>query len=158
MIAGIDDALLLTATHFKGVVDKSGQPYILHCLRVMLNFTDPRGQQVGLMHDLIEDTSVTLEQLQQQGFAPEVIAALDLMTHRSDVSYADYVRKLKSNELARQVKMADLSDNTTLTRIAYRSDFAKEDLARIRKYVISYQYLDNQIEEKQYLALMRSPQ
>lgn len=154
MTAGIDEALLLTTTHFQGLVDKSGQPYILHCLRVMLNFTDARSQQVGLMHDLIEDTSVTLEHLRQQGFAPEVIEALDLMTHRSDRSYADYVRKLKGNEVARQVKMADLRDNTSLTRIAFRSDSAREDLARIRKYVISYQYLDNQIDEDQYLARM----
>jgi (p)ppGpp synthase/HD superfamily hydrolase len=156
MSNSIDEALLLTANHFKGVQDKGGQPYILHCLRVMMNFTDPTSQQVGLMHDLVEDTPVTLEQLREQGFAPDVVEALDLLTHRSEVSYADYVRRLKSNPVARKVKMADLRDNASLTRVAFRAEHSGEDLARIRKYVISYQFLDDQISEDQYLRLMSS--
>ena len=106
----IDQALLLTASRFEGIVDEDGQPYMLHCLRVMLSFTDPTLQIVGLMHDLIEDTPTTLDELTQLGFGAGIVEAIGLLTRTSEISYADYIIRLKPNEIARQVKQADLRE------------------------------------------------
>lgn len=152
--SSIDQALLLAVQSFQGVKDEDGQPYIMHCLRVMMNFTDPSLQQVAILHDLIEDTPVTLEQLREMGFSPQVIQAIGLLTRTSDVSYADYVCRLKPNALARQVKMADLRDNSDVRRMLYRSTSTQKDLRRAARYVLSYQYLDDRLTQADYLQSM----
>lgn len=152
--ATIDDALQLVSTHFRGVTDEDGEPYIMHCLRVMLGVTDPLAQQVGAMHDLIEDTDVTLDDLRQQGFAEAVVEAVGLLTHAAEDSYATYVIRLKPNSLARQVKMSDLRDNAALNRVLYREDRLEHDLKRIQKYLLSYQYLADRIDETCYRQQM----
>lgn len=152
--SSIDQALLLAVQSFQGVKDEDGQPYILHCLRVMMNFTDPSLQQVAILHDLIEDTPVTLEQLREMGFSPQVIQAIGLLTRTSDVSYADYVCRLKPNALARQVKMADLRDNSDVRRMLYRSTSTQKDLRRAARYVLSYQFLEDRLTQADYLQSM----
>jgi len=152
--SSIDQALLLAVQSFQGVKDEDGQPYIMHCLRVMMNFTDPSLQQVAILHDLIEDTPVTLEQLREMGFSPQVIQAIGLLTRTSDVSYADYVCRLKPNALARQVKMADLRDNSDVRRMLYRSTSTQKDLRRAARYVLSYQFLDDRLTQADYLQSM----
>ncbi|HAC92740.1 MAG TPA: GTP pyrophosphokinase [Planctomycetaceae bacterium] len=152
--SSIDQALLLAVQSFQGVKDEDGQPYIMHCLRVMMNFTDPSLQQVAILHDLIEDTPVTLEQLREMGFSPQVIQAIGLLTRTSDVSYADYVCRLKPNALARQVKMADLRDNSDVRRMLYRSTSTQKDLRRAARYVLSYQFLDDRLTQAEYLQSM----
>lgn len=152
--AGIDDALELVTSKFKGMQDKDGEPYILHCLRVMLGVSDPLAQQVAVMHDLVEDTSVTLDELRLHGFAEDVIAAVDLVTHRDHESYADYVVKLKPNTLARQAKLSDLRDNAGLDRVLYRERSAQRDANRIQRYVLSYQFLSDRIDEPTYRRQM----
>ncbi len=141
-------------TKFHGVTDKAGQPYLLHCLRVMQGVSDPLAKQVAVMHDLVEDTDVTVEALRSQGFAEEVLAALSLVTHDLRYSYADYVVQLKANELARQVKLADLRDNYSLDRVAYREEHRDRDAARIQRYILSYQFLTENISETSYRRQM----
>lgn len=152
--SSIDQALLLAVQSFQGVKDEDGQPYIMHCLRVMMNFTDPSLQQVAILHDLIEDTPVTLEQLREMGFSPQVIQAIGLLTRTLDVSYADYVCRLKPNALARQVKMADLRDNSDVRRMLYRSTSTQKDLRRAARYVLSYQFLEDRLTQAEYLQSM----
>jgi hypothetical protein len=153
-MAGIDEALLLTVQHFQGVRDKEGQPYILHCLRVMMSFSDEASQQVAVMHDLVEDTEVTLGDLAKKGFSQQVVEAVDLLTHRPEHDYAQYICNLKSNELARKVKMADLRDNASLNRAPLRPGRDREDLRRMEKYLLSYQYLDDRLLQAEYLRRM----
>lgn len=156
MTATIEDALILAAEKFKGVRDKGNQPYILHCLRVMQAQTDDTARQVALLHDLVEDTDVTLDELRSRGFAEDVIAGIDLMTHRPEHSYAEYVIRLAESELATRVKLADLHDNYRLDRVAYRADEREQDAVRIQKYILTYQFLTKQISRTEYLAGVRS--
>ncbi len=154
--ATLDDAIAIVVSKFHGIVDKAGQPYILHCLRVMQGVNDPLAKQVAVLHDLVEDTDVTFDDLRKQGFADSVVEALQLVTHAATDSYADYVIRLKSNELARQVKLSDLRDNYSLDRVAYREAHREQDAARIQKYILSYQFLTDTIDEVSYRRQMHS--
>lgn len=154
--ASLDDALLLTISKFQGVTDEDGEPYILHCLRVMMAVDDPQARLVALMHDLVEDTDVTLEDLRSMGFAPAVLKAVELVTHQPHQSYADYVVALSHDTLAREVKLADLRDNSALSRVLYRPDRQKKDLARIQKYVLSHQFLQQRLDEWEYRQRMQA--
>jgi (p)ppGpp synthase/HD superfamily hydrolase len=113
-MANLDEALVLVSTNFRGVKDKSGTPYVLHCIRVMMSVESLDAKMVAVMHDLVEDTPMTLAQLKEKGFSETVLNGVDLVTHRSDVTYEDYIVQIKSNPLAREVKLADLKDNTSL--------------------------------------------
>jgi len=111
-MADFDEALVLVSINFRGVTDKSGAPYVLHCIRAMMSVESLDAKMVAVMHDLVEDTPVTLEDLKAKGFSDAVLNGVDLVTHRSDVSYEDYIVRIKTNPLALDVKLADLKDNT----------------------------------------------
>ncbi len=152
--ATLDDALALVIAKFRGVTDKAGEPYVLHCLRVMLGVSGSDAQQVAVMHDLVEDTDITLDDLDKMGFAQHVVDAVRLITHASGDSYAEYVVRLKANELARQAKIADLRDNYSIHRVAYREQNQLEDASRIQRYILSYQFLTDAIDEASYRRQM----
>ncbi|MEM7473625.1 MAG: GTP pyrophosphokinase [Planctomycetota bacterium] len=149
-MANLDAALALTVEKFSGITDKDGQPYILHCLRVMQGVQGEEAQMVALMHDLIEDTDVTLEDLKSLGFSPAVLKGLDLITHKAEASYADYIQCLEPNELARAAKISDLEDNYSLHRVAFRPGFEYEDRRRIQRYILSHQFLTERIQADEY--------
>ena len=153
-MSDLDEALCLVANHFRGVVDKSGKPYVLHCIRVMMGVESLDAKMVAVMHDLVEDTPMTLEQLRAKGFSDQVLEGVDLVTHRDDVSYADYIAAIKKNAIATQVKLADLKDNTSLNRTLYREANSDRDCVRIQKYVLSYQFLTDAIDETSYRRQM----
>ena len=92
--------------------------------------------------------------LRQAGFSEGALAAVECVTRRKDEPYADYVVRCKANEVARRVKLADLTDNSRPDRVLMRPERADADVARIRKYVLSYKFLTDQISEKQYRELM----
>ncbi|GAB5403113.1 MAG: HD domain-containing protein [Aureliella sp.] len=152
--ANIDDALDLVVKHFRGVKDEDGEAYVMHCLRVMHGTSSPDAQLVGLMHDLIEDTPVTLDDLRDIGFSAAVIEGVNLVTHRDGDSYAEYVIKLKPNAIARDAKMSDLRDNASMNRVLYRETSTQSDAKRIQRYVLSYQFLGDRIDESTYRRLM----
>lgn len=155
MVATIDDALALVNQHFRSVTDKDGEPYAMHCLRVMMGVDDPLAQQVALMHDLVEDTPVTLDELRERGFSPEVVEAVDLVTHKPGDSYAEYVVRIKPHRLARAVKMSDLRDNASLSRALLREDQKERDLKRMQRYILSYQFLSDRLSEAAYRRQMQ---
>jgi hypothetical protein len=152
--ATLEDAIELATDKFRGVTDKAGQPYVLHLLRVMLRQSEAAAQQVAVLHDLIEDTPVSLEDLRRLNYAPEVVAAVDALTHREEQSYAQYVLQLAGNAWARQVKLADLEDNYRLDRVAFREGSEQEDGRRIARYILSHQFLTQQIREPEYVRRM----
>lgn len=158
--ATIDDALELVVARFRGMTDKDGAPYVLHCLRVMAGVQDPEAQLVAVMHDLVEDTDITLDDLRQRGFSERVVAAVELVTHTPPDSYADYVVRLKPNPLARQTKLSDLQDNAALSRVLYRESRLPTDLKRIQRYILSHQFLSDRLDESDYrrrMADLESP-
>ena len=119
-------ALLLAFEAHNGQVDKAGLPYICHPLHVAEQMTDEDSTIAALLHDVAEDTDVTLADLAAAGFAPHIIEALDLLTHDKAVPYLDYVRGLAPNALARQVKMADMRHNMDDTRLGHLDEATRQ--------------------------------
>jgi (p)ppGpp synthase/HD superfamily hydrolase len=155
MMATIEKALQIAAQAHEGQKDKEGLPYTLHPLRVMSRVEGDEAQIVAVLHDVIEDTKVTLDELRRAGFSETVLAAVQCVTHRKDEPYADYVVACKNNPIARQVKLADLHDNCRLDRSILRPQRLQHDLARIHRYFLSYKYLTDQITEQEYRSLMK---
>ncbi len=153
-MASIEKALQIATRAHEGQKDKNGQPYILHPLRLMNAEEDEPAKIVALLHDVIEDTSVTAEDLRREGFDEVVLAALECLTHRKDEPYADYVVRCKGNVISRQVKLADLEDNARPSRALLRPDRIESDLARLRKYFLTYKFLTDSLSEEQYRAAM----
>jgi hypothetical protein len=151
-MAPIEKALQIAARAHEGQTDKEGQPYILHPLRVMNAVESEAEKVVAILHDVIEDTSVTAEDLRSEGFDEVVLTALDCVTHRQDEPYADYVVRCKGDQIGRRVKLADLEDNARLSRALLRPDRIEPDVARLRKYLLAYKFLTDKLSEKQYRA------
>ena len=154
-MATIEKAVEIAAKAHAGVRDKQGQPYLYHPLRVMLGVEDEDARIVAALHDVVEDTNVTLDDLRAEGFSEPIIEALALVTHKDkSIPYSEYVILAKGNRIARQVKLSDLRDNTSLNRILLRGDKLEADGRRIQKYLLSYRFLTDQISEADYCALM----
>ncbi len=124
-------AMKLCFDKHKGQSDRCGMPYPFHPFHVAESMTDEPSVCVALLHDIVEDTDVTFEDLKTMGFPDEVVAAVALMTHDKSVPYLDYVRKIRENDLARRVKIADLTHNLDLTRL---DRITEKDLKRAEKY------------------------
>lgn len=122
----------------------------------MMQCQTPTARIVAALHDVVEDTDVTFEDLQREGFSDEVLAALRLVTHEPEVSYADYVVRCKPNATAREVKMSDLRDNASLDRALARPEKFQTDSARMTRYVLSYQFLAGMLSETDYRRLEAS--
>jgi (p)ppGpp synthase/HD superfamily hydrolase len=129
--ATIEDAISIAARAHKGQKDKAGAPYLLHPLRMMLRMSSEAAMMAAVLHDVVEDTDWTLERLREAGFADEVIEAVDCLTHREGESYEEFVGRVRTNPVARQVKVADLEDNMNIRRIAR---LGAKDLERLEKY------------------------
>lgn len=153
-MATIEKALQIAARAHEGQVDKHGQPYILHPLRVMAAVEGEEARIVAILHDVIEDTSVTADDLRRDGFGEAVLEALDRLTHRKCEPYAEYVIGCKGHEVARRVKLADLEDNSRLSRTILRPDRIEPDIERVRKYLLSYKFLTDMLTEEHYRAAM----
>jgi hypothetical protein len=151
----IEKALKIAIKAHEGQLDKDGQPYILHPLRVMHGVEGEQAKAVALLHDVIEDTAVTADDLRKAGFPEELIAAVVCVTHRREESYADYVVRCRGSDVARRVKLSDLEDNSRLPRALLRPEKFEADLKRIRRYLLSYKFLTDRITEEQYRALMQ---
>ena len=131
-------AILLAFKAHEGQTDKAGMPYILHPIHLAEQMSDENTTIAALLHDVVEDTEYTLEDLQTMGFPKEAIDAIALLTHDKSVPYMEYVAKLKENPIARKVKLADLRHNSDLTRI---SNVTEKDLERIEKYKTAIELL-----------------
>ena len=114
-----------------GALDKTGIPYIFHPIHLAEQMDDEVSCCVALLHDVVEDTDVTIEDLRAAGFPLKVTAAVSLLTHDPEVDYFDYVRGVKDNPVAKKVKLADLNHNSDLSRWD-RLD--EQDIERNRKY------------------------
>jgi (p)ppGpp synthase/HD superfamily hydrolase len=132
-MATLERAIALATRAHEGQVDKAGAPYILHPLRMMLAVDTPEARMAAVLHDVVADTDLTLEQLRAEGFPMAVIEAVEALTKRpeEEYDYDAFIRRVAPNPLARAVKLADLRDNCDLSRIAQPTE---KDLRRVEKY------------------------
>lgn len=118
--------------------DKNGQPYLGHVVRVMSAGHTLPEKIAGALHDVVEDSDWTLEELAEEGFSPEIVQAVGALTHDDSETYDAYLARVAKNPLAFRVKMNDLSDNMDVRRLKELDDTA---VSRIRKYLKAYKFL-----------------
>ena len=127
----IERAIEIAATAHAGQRDKAGQPYIFHPLRVMLRVDGAHEQMAAVLHDVVEDTSVTLDNLAQEGFPSEVLRAIAALTKLPGETRLEAAARAAADPVARKVKLADNAENMDLSRIPNPTD---KDYARCREY------------------------
>jgi len=127
----LNKAFKLAKAAHAGQLDKGGKSYINHPIAVAAIVETQEEKTVALLHDVVEDTPVTLDELKEHGFPETVVAAVDVLTKRPGVDYGEYIQRVKKNPLALVVKIADMTHNMDLSRI--QNPTAK-DYARIDKY------------------------
>lgn len=130
----LERAVAIAAEAHAGQVDKAGEPYLLHPLRVMLALATQEARIVGVLHDVVEDCpGWTFDRLRAEGFSEAVLAGLDAVTKREGEDYEVFVRRAAQDPIGRQVKRADLIDNSDMARIAAPTARDHARLARYRK-------------------------
>ncbi len=122
----------------EGQTDALGAPYIFHPARVGAAFDTEAEVCVGLLHDVVEDTEVTIEDLRKAGFTEDILKALSLLTHEKSIPYMDYVASVAENPLARAVKIEDLKDN-----IKREPEGEKRNEKRFEKHIRALEYLES---------------
>lgn len=130
-MALLERAVEIAARAHAGQVDKAGEPYILHPLRVMLSVSGELERVVAVLHDVVEDSSITFEQLLDQGIPRYAVEALEALTKRPGESRLEAVERTVCNPVAREVKIADVTDNMDLSRLGEPSE---ADLRRQEQY------------------------
>ncbi len=124
-----------------GVFDKSGAPYIFHPYEVASRMVDEVSIAVALLHDVVEDTDMTFDDLRKEGIPKEVIVPLTYLTHDPEVPYEDYIRKISENEVATKVKISDLTHNMDSSRYCRpMTDYENE---RQKKYQRAKEFLES---------------
>ena len=134
----IDIALAISKKAHAGQVDKAGVDYIQHPLYVASQVETEQEKAVALLHDVIEDSNITAVDLLASGLPNEVVTAVQILTKKKGQSYQEYLEKVKTNDLARVVKLADLKHNSDLSRLKSVSDTDRE---RVKKYKNAIRYL-----------------
>src|SRR5881394_2515636 len=127
----LEKAISIAVEAHRGQKDKNGKPYILHPISVMGKVKTETEKIVAILHDVVEDTDWTFDDLKKEGFSPEILQALDCVTKRDGEPYEKFVKRSGSNPIARRVKLADLEDNMDVRRMPA---ITEKDLERLAKY------------------------
>jgi (p)ppGpp synthase/HD superfamily hydrolase len=127
----LDEAIQFARRAHEGQLDKSGRPYISHPLRVMGSLRDEHERMAAVLHDVVEDTSVTLEDLRAAGCPDDVLAAVAAVSKQPGEDQATYLARVAANPIARAVKLADIADNMSPERLA-RLDTATQERLRAK--------------------------
>jgi len=138
----IEDAILLAATFHYGQTDKAGRPYILHLLRVMHKQAGDDAMMVAILHDLLEDTEITVEGLQSRGCPKHILDAVICLTRRYNECYQSYIKRVAECPLSLAVKLADLEDNMDERRLPGGATAAAKPL--MYRYAKAYKFLLSQ--------------
>jgi (p)ppGpp synthase/HD superfamily hydrolase len=134
----LEDAIALAVEAHRGQREKAGQPYILHVLRVMFRVETEVERIVAVLHDVVEDTGRSFDDLRALGYSDEVIEALRCVTKREGEGYAQFIERAGPNPVARRVKLADLEDNMDVRRL---TAVTEEDAERLARYVAAWRRL-----------------
>lgn len=137
-MTALEQAIAAAVDAHKGQKDRYGRAYILHPLTLMMAMDDDASRIVAVLHDVVEDTPLTLSDLSGMGFAAEWVDAVDALTKRPGERYEDYIERLHRDPLAVKVKLADLEDNMRITRMNVIGD---EDAARLARYLRAWHRL-----------------
>ncbi len=139
-MANLQRALEIAVEAHRGQLQKDGLPYVLHPIKLMQSVCTFEEQVAALLHDVVEDTDWTLDNLRDEGFTQPILNAVECLTHSEGVSYEDYIEGISKDPIARSVKLADLSDNMDLRRLPA---LKARDLVRMEKYHKAWQRLNN---------------
>jgi (p)ppGpp synthase/HD superfamily hydrolase len=137
----IEKSLHIALRAYAGKTDKAGREYILHPLRVMAKMKNDLEMSAALLHDVIEDSDITAEQLLAEGIPAEVVEAIQYLSKNENENYQDFVARAKKNKIAAKVKIADIEDNIDVLRL---SSLDENDLARIKKYHSAWRLLQEE--------------
>lgn len=142
----VNKAINIMFEAHKNQKDKSGIPYVFHPFHLAEQMTNEDATIVALLHDTIEDTDITEEYLRKQGFKPEIIDAVVLLTRKKDENYFDYINRVKGNSIAREVKIADLKHNSDLTRLERINESDKKRANKYKKALNSLLVADLEVK------------
>lgn len=134
----LSKALNIATKAHDGQTDKAGAPYIFHPIRVANRCSSDEERIVALLHDTIEDTDVTPDNLLSDGFPRSIVDAILSVTRNDDESYDDFIKRARLNSIGKQVKLHDLEDNMDITRL---NELTEKDLNRLNKYLKAYRCL-----------------
>lgn len=137
-------AMKLAYEKHSGQLDRSGLPYIFHPFHLAEQMDDEDSVVVALLHDVVEDTDTTFDDLESMGFSDRVIAAIKLLTRQDTTDYFEYVKKISTDPIATKVKIADLNHNSDLSRL---NKVSEKDIARVEKYKKCLNFLTGIIKE-----------
>ena len=140
----IERAIQLALDTHKGQQQRNGAPFILHPLYVMQQVKGEVLQTAAVLHDVVEDSSLTLEDLKKEGFSDEVVQLVDAMSKRPDEDYEQYIQRLARTPAAIPIKLADLRHNMDALRLV---DFTENDGLRFQRYHRAYRQLERQYAE-----------
>lgn len=124
-------AMTCLAAH-RGQTDKAGEEYFQHPMRVGLRGRTSEEKIVGMLHDVLEDSPISSEDLRAEGFTEEIISAVEALTRRQDETYDDFILRCSANPLARSVKLNDLADNMDVSRLR---ELGPSDTERLNRYI-----------------------
>ena len=141
----LEKAISIALEAHRGQIDKAGKPYILHPLRVMNMGKTEEEMICGVLHDVVEDTPISIDMLREEGFSPNILKALNAISRNDEETYEAYIDRVITDDLAIRVKLHDLKDNMNRDRILYPSD---ADLKRYEKYKKTYARLMLIMDEK----------
>lgn len=141
----LERAIQIAAAAHAGQIDKAGQPYILHPLRVMLRVTSEHERIAAILHDVVEDTDITHEQLATEGFDRHVMMAVEALTKHPGETRLQAAARAAADPIARAVKLADNTENMDLSRITSPTE---KDFARLREYEEVRALLLSQVERE----------
>ena len=127
----LERAIEIAVKAHAGQIDKAGEPYILHPLRLMFAVNGMYTRMVAVLHDVVEDTSVTIDNLKAEGFPAEVIEAVQALTKQKGESRIEAAKRASANSISRAVKLADVTDNMDITRISQPTE---KDYLRLKEY------------------------
>ena len=127
----LEKAIKLAGEVHRNQLDKGGTPYILHPLRLMLQMEEEAEMIAAVLHDVVEDTDLEVEDLRQRGFPEEAVEAIECLTKREGEDYDTFISRVEKNPLAAKVKIADLRDNMNMERIP---EVGPGDLKRLARY------------------------
>lgn len=133
----INKALSIAQKAHSEQLDKGGHPYIFHPIRVALNCQTEKEKIVALLHDVIEDTEINIEQLRNEGFDNEVLESLVCLTKKEGEDYMDFVKRVATNPIATKVKLQDLADNMDTSRLNGKKHWKYELYQQATEYLNS---------------------
>lgn len=147
----LEKAIEIAVEAHRGQLDKAGKIYILHPMRVMLRGRNETEMIVGILHDTVEDTPITIDMLKLEGFSDEVLTAIECVTKHKGEDYGDFIDRVLTNPLATQIKLYDMEDNLNRDRIPYPTP---KDEARFAKYEKYHKVILKKLEEYQEQGLI----